>query len=286
MDIEQLTKAQLVLLALLVSFVTSIATGIVTVSLLDQAPPAVTRTINRVVERTVERVVPDTSRQSAAVTTKEVTVVVKEEDLITASIEKNAKSMVRLYTVAADEAARVFLGLGILVNKEGLIATDASLVVDKASYAIVTSDGKSFTATVILQSNDIALLRVAKDKDDKTTFAPVSFAGTDSLKLGQTVIALGGGERAQIAMGVIAGLIEESATSSETATSSPKAALALIDTTISSKAVIAGSPLINIFGEVIGLNTVTSRKTSSGAFTPTQNLPGLAEEAMKTKENI
>ncbi len=95
MDIERLTKMQIVLLTLLVSFVTSIATGIVTVTLMDQAPPAITQTINRVVERTVEKVVPD-KPQGANVITKEVTVVVKEDDLITDSIEKNSKSVVRI----------------------------------------------------------------------------------------------------------------------------------------------------------------------------------------------
>ena len=79
---EGLTKQQIVLVALLISFVTSIATGIVTVALMDQAPPGVTQTINRVVERTIEKVVPTPSQnQSAAVVTKE-TIVVKEDDLV------------------------------------------------------------------------------------------------------------------------------------------------------------------------------------------------------------
>ena len=48
-----MTKHQLVLLVLLVSFVTALVTGIVTVTLINQAPPPITQTIQRVVEKTI-----------------------------------------------------------------------------------------------------------------------------------------------------------------------------------------------------------------------------------------
>ena len=89
-NMENLTKHQLILVALLISFVTSIATGIVTVSLMDQAPKGVTQTINRVVERTVERVVTEPPKKGGAVVKE--TIVVKEEDKIIEAIEKNAKA--------------------------------------------------------------------------------------------------------------------------------------------------------------------------------------------------
>ncbi|MEK7588849.1 MAG: hypothetical protein AAB438_03455 [Patescibacteria group bacterium] len=58
MDIKDLNKPQLILLAILLSFVTSIATGITTVTLMEQAPQSITVPINRVVRQTVEKIVP------------------------------------------------------------------------------------------------------------------------------------------------------------------------------------------------------------------------------------
>lgn len=59
MDIKDLNKSQLILLAILLSFVISIATGITTVTLMEQAPQSITIPITRVVKETVEKVVPE-----------------------------------------------------------------------------------------------------------------------------------------------------------------------------------------------------------------------------------
>ena len=58
MDVKELNKSQLILLAILLSFITSIATGIVTVTLMQQAPASVTAPITRIIKQTVEKIVP------------------------------------------------------------------------------------------------------------------------------------------------------------------------------------------------------------------------------------
>ena len=58
MDVKELNKSQLILLAILLSFITSIATGIVTVTLMQQAPASVTAPITRIIKQTVEKIMP------------------------------------------------------------------------------------------------------------------------------------------------------------------------------------------------------------------------------------
>lgn len=58
MDIKELNKAQLVMLLILLSFVVSIATSIITASLMQEAPISVSAPINKVVRETVEKIVP------------------------------------------------------------------------------------------------------------------------------------------------------------------------------------------------------------------------------------
>lgn len=277
MDIERLTKNQIVLLTLLVSFVTSIATGIVTVTLLDQAPPAVTQTINRVVERTIERVVPDKSQNASVVTTKEVTIVVKENDLITESIEKNSASVVRISakTNGVNEGPQeAFVSLGTIVDPEGIVATDGSLIFYELAYTITTVDGRSFDAELLPRSKGsrVMLMKIIPSEtlegdgeedvqSERVTYSAVIFSDLSVLKLGQSVIGLSGKERTNVSLGIISGLLEkdvvtevpnEEGADPEFITTTT---LDFIETNIDHSDVLWGSPLIDIFGEAIGIHT-------------------------------
>lgn len=299
MDIEKLTKMQIVMLTLLVSFVTSIATGIVTVTLMDQAPPAMTQTLNRVVERTVERVVTDDSNQGASVVTKETTVVVKEEDLITDSINKNSKSVVRIYGALEDESKGALLGLGVIVSHDGIIATDPSVIQNSLTYIVETASGDTFSSDVVEteESEPATFLSVNVPEGDEIIFPSVELAKHTSFKLGQTILSLTGEERTDVAIGIVSGLIEEDvvipnedlpaegeeSTTEEVQPETIKV-LSLIKTSIDEKEVIAGSPLIDIFGEVVGISTGNG-VGKTALFTPVVSMRSAITQ-ITTKEDV
>lgn len=256
MDIEQLTKAQIVLLTLLVSFMTSIATGIVTVTLLDQAPPVVTQNINRIVERTIERVVPAEVSNRGAVAS-ESTVVIKETDLITDSIDRNAKSLVRIFSKSGGSGiGEALVGLGFIVSSGGLLVTDSTLIVEGASYFVITNSGERYNTVIqdIGGGNPTALLRIIRG-DENVSFIPITFAQDISvLKLGQTVISLSGSERTNVAIGIVSSL--------DTHSEGDGGAVTVIDTIqtdLNAQQLLYGSPLVDIFGEVIGVHTVRAQ---------------------------
>ncbi len=180
---EDLTKQQVILMALLVSFVTSIATGIVTVSLMDQAPASVTQTINRVVERTIETVVQAPTQ--ASVVTKE-TVVVKEDDLVVAAIEENTGNVVRF--LASKEGSDV-IALGLLISSDGLIAVDIGQGLSGSSY-VVKIGGNVYDSERVFKTSDVVLFQVVTE--DGHSFPHARLADSDKLKLGQTLVFIGG----------------------------------------------------------------------------------------------
>ncbi|MFA7252290.1 MAG: serine protease [Candidatus Paceibacterota bacterium] len=253
---EKLTKQQIVLVTLLVSFVTSIATGIVTVALMDQAPPGVTQTINRVVERTVEKVVTEPANNTAAVVTRE-TIVVKEDDKIVESVDKNKNSIVRIYTKPEGDTPTVFVGLGTIVSKDGLIVTGDVFSDVRGKYT-VSLNNNFYNVTVLPQKKDgqFYFLKVNQDEKAPVAFTPVTFSDSNSLKLGQTVIAWGGATQNAVSTGIISSLVDVASTTATT-TASTREIMAM-STNINLADSIAGGPLLNLYGEVVGLRVSPS----------------------------
>jgi hypothetical protein len=246
MDLEHLTKHQIVLLTLLVSFVTSIATGIVTVSLMSQAPLSVTRTINQIVERTVETVVPQS--QNAAVVQK--TLVVKDDDLAAQSIAAAQKSVVRITLQGSDQ----LLARGVIVDASGKALTDkAALAATGAEkFDVILADGTRVAALLqpTVATSSMAVVAVAVGTS--TAWAPAAVADPSKLRLGQSVIRIGGKGVDAVGTGVIAMLPNGGAEGR-------------VEASVQSST--PGSLLLTLFGEVIGITTSTSILESPGAYT-------------------
>lgn len=258
MDIEELNKSQIVMLTLLVSFVTSIATGIVTVSLMDQAPPTVTQTINRVVERTIERVVPEET-QTATVITQERTVVVKESELIAQAVDRISPSIVSVHNTKEGGELGDFAARGVVVAPN-IVVTTLTEAKESGEYFITLSGKKVVLGKVMSIDKASSLVMLSYTSDEEIAVPPAAFV-TTAPKLGQTVVALTGSDRVRIANGLVTGFIDSPKQGSEGQNASTDNKL--FETSIAQSSLVRGSIVINTDGAVIGI-----AEGSSSSITP------------------
>ncbi len=254
---EDLTKHQLILLTILITFVTSIGTSIISFTLLSEAPVEVTQTINRVVEKTIEKVVPEEGKTEKIVTT----VVVNEDDRILETISKSEKSIVRIMTKGAD-GSEIFSGFGIVVNNNGVIATDIRNYNQGFSYSIYFNDGEVLPSGEIFldEKNNLMFIEsiIPKTRPTKYVFSPANLGNSDNLKIGQTIVAVSGKESNAVSIGRIKqlGFLED------------KKTVKYILSDISSSRVYPASPILNLSGEIVGLEMVSSDSDSQNIYLP------------------
>jgi S1-C subfamily serine protease len=264
MDLEQLNKSQIVLLTLLVSFVTSIATGIVSVTLMEQAPPAITQTVNRIVERTVEKVVPQEG-QVAAASTEIVTV--QESDRVADAVAKTVPVAVRLFAPGKDTYGQpivLSLGLGVVATDDGLIFADGSMMSDDADISVLRSDGIRVPAKVVGRDPATGVVRLQAasttetEKDGKKETMPIAWTPAVFVKsdaqLGEKIVVLAGQSSLKVADGIVTAL----------PAGGEGIAAHIIETSVPLDAYAVGSPLVTVHGEVLGLATAASRATAGG----------------------
>jgi serine protease Do len=159
-------------------------------------------------------------------------------------------------------------GSGFFVSENGLIVTNKHVVLDDdVEYTVFTKNGKSYSAAVLARDpvQDVAVVQIRADEGE--TFPFVRLGSSDNLQIGQTVIAIGNalGEFSNtVSTGVISGLgrtitATDGGTFQET-----------IEDVIQTDAAInrgnSGGPLLNLAGEVIGMNTATVIDAQSIGF--------------------
>lgn len=263
---EDLNNTQLILLTLLVSFVTSIATGIITTSLLQEAPAEITQTINRVVEKTIERVVPEETVSGSGKPVERVeTVVVKEEDLIIEAIEENTATIARIrYDTRNDD--NVLYGLGFLVSDKVLVADFTQGFNDNNDFRAIFPGDVTVGLKFLAQDEASNLVFFEVMRESATPTLTSSALSGSVPQLGQTVIAIEGGERNVVGVGRITGL---------PAVANPEGEESVIgfETDILRKTGVYGGPLINLSGEVVGIN-ISKTGSTAGYFSSIDAIKG------------
>jgi serine protease Do len=176
-------------------------------------------------------------------------------------------------------------GSGFFVSSDGLIVTNKHVVDQKnAEYTVFTNDGKKHTAKVVARDPvlDIALIQVT-GKD----FPFLSFGNSDSLEIGQSVIAIGnalGEFRNTVSVGVVSGLAR-SITAGDNSGN-----IEVLDHVIQTDAAInrgnSGGPLLDISGKVIGVNVAVAQGSQNIGFALPINSVKSAVESVKTTGKI
>ena len=190
MDIKDLNKPQLILLAVLLSFVTSIATGIVTVTLMQQAPVSFTAPVNRIVQQTVEKI------QQVEGKTITQTVVIKEEDLVVDAIAKNKEAVFTITKETQDadlKTIEVSAGRGFAISADGIVVVDALLIPDKGVYYVKNNSGKFKADFVSTDKAGFSFLKIGAplDEKNKLSFTVPVFGDLSKMKIGQKVLVVG-----------------------------------------------------------------------------------------------
>jgi hypothetical protein len=193
-EIKDLNKTQLILLAILISFVVSIATGITTVTLMQQAPATVTQTINRVVQHTIEKVVPD------YIPGKTQTVIVKEDELVVDAVQKTRTNIFPIFLTkdAPESFADAYsIGKGSFIAVSSQIQSGTSYTINVGNKLYdVRPSGISLLGFSILSINP----NTSAPKD-----LPMALFGKDAdVKAGQSAVIV---DSQSIARGLVQALV-------------------------------------------------------------------------------
>lgn len=240
------------------------------------------------------------SRENNQTTTAEAQRVVLDEqsDLISSIAEEVGQSVVSVNVTTQSRSSNIYdffgmgsgsmeqqsAGTGVIINTEGLIITNRHVVpAGTTSVSVVLSDGTTFDdVEVVGRTNDsdpldIAFLRV-KDTNGKK-LVPAKIGTSADMRVGDSVVAIGnalGQLQNTVTTGIISGYGRNVQASDGSGAGTEN-----LDDLFQTDAAInqgnSGGPLVNMSGEVIGINTAVAGDGAEniGFAIPIDNISGL-----------
>ena len=175
-------------------------------------------------------------------------------------------------------------GTGFFISEDGMIVTNRHVVDDaRADYTVVTNDGQEYPASVLARDpvNDIAVIKI-----EGNGFPVLNMGDSSTIQIGQTVIAIGNslGEFSNtVSRGIISGLRRNltagGAGQTERLTN-------IIQTDAAINPGNSGGPLLDINGNVIGINVAIAQGAQNIGFAIPSNQVKRVSEQVKTTGRI
>jgi serine protease Do len=141
------------------------------------------------------------------------------------------------------------VGSGFVIHADGYIVTNAHVVARSTDRNVIFADGREFDAQVVAsdRENDVAILKI--EPPDPLT--PLPMGRSADLMIGETVIAIGNplGYQHTVTAGVVSAVDRDLAFSPE------HVLRGLVQTDAGINPGNSGGPLLNVLGELIGVNT-------------------------------
>jgi serine protease Do len=182
-------------------------------------------------------------------------------------------------------------GTGIIISSDGLIVTNRHVVpAGTTSVSVTLSDGTELKNVKVIgrtsdsDSLDIAFLKITNTQGHK--LSPAIIGDSSQVQVGDQVVAIGNA-LGQFQNTITSGIISGYGRSVQAGDSSGTSATENLDDLFQTDAAInegnSGGPLVNLNGQVIGINTAIAGNAQSIGFAiPINDVKGLIEQVVKT----
>lgn len=163
------------------------------------------------------------------------------------------------------EKQKIGGGTGFFVSNDGMIVTNKHVVSDQsAEYTVITSDEKEYKARVLARhpSLDVAIIKI-----DGNNFPVLPLGDSASLKVGQSVIAIGNSLAEfsnSVSLGIVSGLKRDITAGSGFGDSERLTNIIQTDAAINPGN--SGGPLLDIKGNVVGINVAVAQGVENIGF--------------------